>query len=62
MLESFVFEPYLLEFKDGGIYTTVQDLPGRTQGRNGIPLSGPMDSISFKSELRFPEVQDLRTY
>lgn len=51
MLDRFTFEPYLLEFKDGGTYTTVQDYPARKKAGNGVPVAGPMDDMSFRSKL-----------
>lgn len=47
-LSNFKFEASLLEFKSGGAYTTIQDLPGRATVRNGVPVSGPVDAISLK--------------
>jgi urea carboxylase len=39
----------VLEILEGGMYTTVQDYPGRVGYWNvGIPPSGPMDSFSFR--------------
>ena len=39
----------VIEFLKGGMYTTVQDYPGRVGYWNvGIPPSGPMDAFSFR--------------
>lgn len=39
----------MLEIISGGLYTTVQDLPGRLGLWNvGVPPSGPMDSLAFR--------------
>ncbi|EXJ84743.1 hypothetical protein A1O3_05415 [Capronia epimyces CBS 606.96] len=49
LLETrFLYQPFAIQFEDGGMYTTVQDLPGRPGFSNGIPVSGPMDSVSFR--------------
>ncbi|KAK5174874.1 uncharacterized protein LTR77_000010 [Saxophila tyrrhenica] len=48
MLDKLTFEPFLVEFTDGGMYTTIQDFPGRTKARSGVPVSGPMDSFSLR--------------
>ncbi|ODV89739.1 hypothetical protein CANCADRAFT_143246 [Tortispora caseinolytica NRRL Y-17796] len=45
--KTFTFEPKMIEFLSNGAYTTVQDLPGRNTSNGGIPLAGPMDSLSF---------------
>lgn len=47
-LSNFKFLPHLLEFIDSGSYTTIQDLPGRGRIRNGVPQSGPVDSLSLQ--------------
>lgn len=47
-LDSFTFKPHLVEFIEGGDYTTIQDLPGRNDVRHGVPRSGPVDSISLQ--------------
>ncbi|KAK3314115.1 urea carboxylase [Apodospora peruviana] len=47
-LDRFVFEPCVIDIRDGGLYTTVQDYPGRPNQRSGVPVSGPMDNISFR--------------
>jgi len=39
----------MIEIIDGGIYTTVQDYPGRVGYWGvGVPPSGPMDSLAFR--------------
>jgi urea carboxylase len=39
----------MIEIMNGGLYTTVQDYPGRVGYWNvGIPPSGPMDSLAFR--------------
>ncbi|KAK6462900.1 allophanate hydrolase subunit 2-domain-containing protein [Scheffersomyces coipomensis] len=45
---TFNYEPPLIEFINGGSYTTIQDLPGREKCSAGIPLSGPSDSLNFQ--------------
>lgn len=45
----FQYDPVALEFLDPGTFTTVQDYPGRVGIPNGVPVSGPMDSISFRA-------------
>jgi urea carboxylase len=47
-LDTFKFEPYLIEFEEAGNYTTVQDLPGRPEIRHGVPRSGPVDDLSLQ--------------
>ncbi|KAF4984779.1 hypothetical protein FDECE_17027 [Fusarium decemcellulare] len=48
-LDTFQFVTSSLEVTDPGIFTTVQDYPGRTGYWSvGIPPSGPMDSYSFR--------------
>ncbi|KAK5939433.1 hypothetical protein PMZ80_008737 [Knufia obscura] len=48
MLSKFHYTPSAMEVKDGGLYTTIQDWPGRPNRRSGVPVSGPMDSLSFR--------------
>lgn len=39
----------MIEIMNGGIYTTVQDYPGRVGYWNvGVPPSGPMDALAFR--------------
>lgn len=47
-LNSFEFQPSLIEFEEAGAYTTVQDLPGRVSVNGGIPQSGPVDPLSLQ--------------
>lgn len=49
----FQYQPWAIDIHDGGMYTTVQDLPGRQGFSNGIPVAGPMDSVSMRSESFF---------
>lgn len=46
--KSLKFSPHMMEFIEAGPYTTVQDLPGRIRSKGGVPLSGPVDSLSFE--------------
>ncbi|OCF62234.1 urea carboxylase [Kwoniella mangroviensis CBS 10435] len=46
--DHFKFSPTTLDVISGGAYTTVQDLPARKGVGNGVPESGPMDSVSFR--------------
>ncbi|CAI4212746.1 unnamed protein product [Parascedosporium putredinis] len=48
ILDHFNYQFCGLEFKDGGLYTTVQDFPGRPHRESGVPVSGPMDALSFR--------------
>ncbi|EXJ77075.1 hypothetical protein A1O3_10233 [Capronia epimyces CBS 606.96] len=45
---SFDYRPCALEFLEPGAYTTVQDFPGRLGVPGGVPVSGPMDDLSFR--------------
>jgi urea carboxylase len=45
---SFSFTPHTIDIISGGAYTTVQDWPARRGIGNGVPESGPMDSVSFR--------------
>ncbi|PPC75107.1 urea carboxylase [Pokkaliibacter plantistimulans] len=48
-LESFVYQPQVLEVVSPGTYTTVQDYPGRKGYWDiGVPPSGPMDDYAFR--------------
>ncbi|ETN43925.1 urea carboxylase [Cyphellophora europaea CBS 101466] len=47
-LNHFRYTPSAIEVKDGGLYTTVQDYPGRPNYRSGVPVSGPMDGLSLR--------------
>jgi hypothetical protein len=46
--ESFKFSPVTADVISGGAYTTIQDLPARRGIGNGVPESGPLDSVSFR--------------
>lgn len=49
MLDGFKPEYPALEVLDGGIQSTIQDVPGRTGYWDvGVPPSGPMDAWSFR--------------
>lgn len=49
-LQHHRFEPRCVQVKDGGLMTTVQDLPGRLRLWSvGVPPSGPMDDRSFRA-------------
>jgi len=48
-LDSFVYQPAVVEVLDAGTYTTVQDYPGRVGYWDiGVPPSGPMDDWAFR--------------
>jgi urea carboxylase len=47
--ETFKFTPCTIDVVSGGAYTTIQDLPARRGVGNGVPESGPMDSVSFRT-------------
>ena len=48
-LENFPFHPNAVEVLDPGIFTTVQDYPGRLGLWGvGVPPSGPMDDYAFR--------------
>ncbi|GGC01450.1 urea carboxylase [Oxalicibacterium flavum] len=48
-LDSFAYQPAVVEVLDGGTYTTVQDYPGRVGYWDiGVPPSGPMDDWAFR--------------
>jgi urea carboxylase len=47
-LSRFMFAPHTIDVLDGGVQTTVQQLPGRLGYWDiGVPPSGPMDDRSF---------------
>ncbi|HWX13154.1 MAG TPA: biotin carboxylase N-terminal domain-containing protein, partial [Trinickia sp.] len=49
-LSRFAFFPHTIDVLDGGVQTTVQQLPGRKGYWNiGVPPSGPMDDLSFRT-------------
>ncbi|UZJ53995.1 hypothetical protein CBS101457_003315 [Exobasidium rhododendri] len=45
---SFKYEPIAIEVLEGGISTSIQDLPARNKTGHGIPISGPMDPMHFR--------------
>ncbi len=48
-LDSFVYRPRSIEVLEPGMYTTVQDYPGRLGYWDiGVPPSGPMDDYAFR--------------
>lgn len=48
-LDSFVYQPRVLEVLEAGTYTTIQDYPGRVGYWSiGVPPSGPMDDFAFR--------------
>lgn len=47
-LNSFQFQPQLIEFEESGAYTTIQDLPDRITTGGGVPTSGPVDPLSMQ--------------
>jgi urea carboxylase len=49
-LSRFAFFPHTIDVLDSGVQTTVQQLPGRKGYWNiGVPPSGPMDDLSFRT-------------
>ncbi|HEY4351421.1 MAG TPA: urea carboxylase [Paraburkholderia sp.] len=47
-LSRFMFAPHTIDVLDGGVQTTVQQMPGRLGYWDiGVPPSGPMDDLSF---------------
>ena len=48
-LNTFAYQPASVKVLDGGVMTTIQDLPGRIGFWHvGVPPSGPMDALSFR--------------
>lgn len=47
-LASFKFESCSLQVLDPGVFTTVQDYPGRIAVGHGVPPGGPMDDVSAR--------------
>jgi len=48
-LDSFSYQPVLMEIVEPGTYTTIQDYPGRIGYWDvGVPPSGPMDDYAFR--------------
>ncbi|HVF18212.1 MAG TPA: 5-oxoprolinase/urea amidolyase family protein, partial [Steroidobacteraceae bacterium] len=52
-LQSFDYRPRTIEVLQSGTHSTVQDFPGRVGFWNiGVPPSGPMDDLSFRTANR----------
>jgi urea carboxylase len=52
-LSTFAFHPRTIEVIESGTHTTVQDYPGRIgYWEVGVPPSGPMDHLAFRSANR----------
>ncbi|KAJ5333120.1 hypothetical protein MYU51_005087 [Penicillium brevicompactum] len=47
-LNNFKFSPSAIDVISPGVYTTVQDNPGRPTAGRGIPQAGPMDPLAFQ--------------
>ncbi|KAJ6161525.1 hypothetical protein N7485_009755 [Penicillium canescens] len=47
-LTDFEFTPAAIDVVSPGLYTTVQDYPGRPTAGRGIPQAGPMDPLAFQ--------------
>ncbi|CAH0028307.1 unnamed protein product [Clonostachys rhizophaga] len=47
-LATFKFESCSLQVLDPGVYSTIQDFPGRITVGHGIPPGGPMDDLSAR--------------
>jgi urea carboxylase len=48
-LNTFSFTTHAIEVQDAGLYSLIQDFPGRVGYWNvGIPPSGPMDDLNFQ--------------
>lgn len=47
-LENFEASPTAIDVISPGVYTSVQDYPGRPTAGMGIPHSGPMDPLAFQ--------------
>ncbi|CAG7955480.1 unnamed protein product [Penicillium salamii] len=47
-LNDFEFCPTAIDVISPGLYTTVQDYPGRPSAGRGIPQAGPMDPLAFQ--------------
>ncbi|KAJ5125043.1 uncharacterized protein N7515_008868 [Penicillium bovifimosum] len=48
-LNDFVFSPTAIDVISPGVYTTIQDYPGRPTAGRGIPQAGPMDPLAFRA-------------
>ncbi|EED20897.1 urea amidolyase, putative [Talaromyces stipitatus ATCC 10500] len=47
-LENFEYSPTAIDVISPGVYTTLQDFPGRPNAGQGIPHAGPMDPLAFQ--------------
>nr|UWK20228.1 urea amidolyase_carboxylase [Trichoderma stromaticum] len=47
-LSTFKFDSCSVQVIDPGVYTTIQDYPGRIEVGHGIPYGGPMDDFSAR--------------
>ncbi|KAJ5501994.1 Allophanate hydrolase subunit 2 [Penicillium fimorum] len=47
-LTNFKFTPAAIDVISPGLYTTIQDYPGRPSAGRGIPQAGPMDPLAFQ--------------
>ncbi|ODQ54057.1 putative urea amidolyase [Saitoella complicata NRRL Y-17804] len=45
---KFTYRPCAIDIKSPGAYTSIQDLPARRGVGNGVPESGPMDSLALR--------------
>lgn len=59
--KDFRFQPAVLEVLEHGLSTSVQDLPGRPEIGHGLPVSGPMDPLSFRLANAIVGNDDTRT-
>ncbi|KAF7550130.1 hypothetical protein G7Z17_g5922 [Cylindrodendrum hubeiense] len=48
-LSTFKFKSCSLQVVDPGVFTTIQDYPGRITVGHGVPPSGPMDDLSGRA-------------
>ncbi|TWU74284.1 hypothetical protein ED733_005204 [Metarhizium rileyi] len=48
-LSTFKFESCSLQVLDPGVFTTIQDYPGRSTVGHGVPPGGPMDDLSARA-------------
>jgi hypothetical protein len=62
-LTSFDFTPAAIDVISPGLYTTVQDYPGRPTAGRGIPQAGPMVSRISRGLQQFNDLHlDIRTH
>lgn len=45
---GFHYQPTAVEVLDGGVATSIQDLPARASTGHGIPIAGPVDPLHFR--------------